>query len=235
MVRTTLLTFFVCLAFSLCFGQDSVKKKPAAKPVVKYPAGQLHNHPSAKSDSAARAARLARKKADSAYYHPTFTDKSLNSQYQYLLTRVYHYQQPLISALWQNASDTLNENRVKLKTAEKKLAVQSKLVDSLQTQLQNNAQAADTSNDINILGFTFAKSTYNLVVWSIVGALVLIMIIVVNRSAAFRREARYRVQLYSELEEEFKTYKTKANDKEKKLARELQTERNKLDELLGRG
>ena len=41
-------------------------------------------------------------------------------------------------------------------------------------------------------------------------------------------------KLYSELEDEFKAYKTKAIDKEKKLARELQTERNKLDELLGR-
>jgi hypothetical protein len=41
--------------------------------------------------------------------------------------------------------------------------------------------------------------------------------------------------LYNELDEEYKAYKVKSNEKEKKLARELQTERNKLDELLGRG
>ena len=61
------------------------------------------------------------------------------------------------------------------------------------------------------------------------------LIVVISRSAAYRREAKHRTELYSELEEEYKTFKTKANDKEKKLARELQTERNKLDELLGRG
>jgi hypothetical protein len=69
----------------------------------------------------------------------------------------------------------------------------------------------------------------------LVGLFGLTALVVIARSGSFRREARYRTQLYNELEEEFKTYKTKANDKEKKLARELQTERNKLDDLLGRG
>ena len=59
--------------------------------------------------------------------------------------------------------------------------------------------------------------------------------VVIARSGLHSREARYRINLYNELEEEFKTYKAKANEKEKKLARELQTERNKLDELRGNG
>ena len=71
--------------------------------------------------------------------------------------------------------------------------------------------------------------------WGLVVFFGVIAFAVIARSAGYRREATYRTQLYTELEEEFKTFKTKANDKEKKLARELQTERNKLDDLLGRG
>jgi len=60
-----------------------------------------------------------------------------------------------------------------------------------------------------------------------------IAVVVIGRSGANTREAKYRTQLYNELEEEYKNYKVKANEKEKKLARELQTERNRLDDLLG--
>jgi hypothetical protein len=71
--------------------------------------------------------------------------------------------------------------------------------------------------------------------WGLVILLGAIAGIVIARSGRFKYEADYRIKLYNELEEEFKGYKSKANDKEKKLARELQTERNKVDELMGRG
>ncbi len=88
---------------------------------------------------------------------------------------------------------------------------------------------------IDILGVVLSKTTYNLIVWGLVAVFGITAIAVIASSGRAKREARYRTQLYTELEEEFKVFKTKANDKEKKLARELQTERNKLDELLGKG
>src|SRR4051812_9021175 len=42
-------------------------------------------------------------------------DKSLHGQYQYLLTKVYGQQQPLVSALFKNYSDTLSAARRQLK------------------------------------------------------------------------------------------------------------------------
>ena len=65
--------------------------------------------------------------------------------------------------------------------------------------------------------------------------LAIALAIVIGTTAKHKYEARHRTELYEEIEEEFKTYKAKATEKELKLARELQTERNKLDELLGRG
>ena len=71
--------------------------------------------------------------------------------------------------------------------------------------------------------------------FSLVIGLAIAFTVVVLTTAKHKYEAKHRTELYEEIEEEFKTYKAKANEKELRLARELQTERNKLDELLGRG
>jgi hypothetical protein len=166
-------------------------------------------------------------------------DKSLRGQYQYLLTKVYGHQQQLVSALFKNYSDTLSATRRQLKEAQATLASQTKTIDTLKaaatTKDQTLAQSKEKVDEVNVLGISLTKATYNLFMWGLVIGFGAIAAIVISRSGSHTREAKYRIKLYEELEEEYKTYKTKANEKEKKLARELQTERNKLDELLGNG
>jgi hypothetical protein len=238
MSKLKLLVLFICFLSAPGFAQDSLKKKP---PVKTHPEYAYKHHSRryyyAKADSVAKSpVQAGEAKPDSvAAAAPVLTDKSLNGQYQYLLSKVYRYQQPLISALWKNASDTLNANRSKLRTALGKIAVQNKTADSLNTEISTLSETNARKDGVDIFGLDLPMSTYNLIVWGLVAVFGIIAIVVIGRSAAHRREARYRTQLFTELEEEFKTFKTKANDKEKKLARELQTERNKLDELLGRG
>ncbi|WP_143822143.1 hypothetical protein [Mucilaginibacter pedocola] len=265
MIKLRILTALI-LTFALTgiaangYAQDSLKKtkptavkpvatQPAAvKPPVKYnpyaakpattykpttatPAGQTPVTPGAAPVKPAQ------------QYAPEntaiLTDKSLNGQYQYLLTKVYHYQQPLIMALWKNVTDTLASTRRKLNEANGKLTVSTKKADSLQTEITTKEQNLSASNavadSVSLLGMPLTKATYNWIMWGLVIGFGVIAAIVIARSGAHSREASYRTKLYNELEEDYKTYKAKANEKEKKLARELQTERNKLDELLGRG
>jgi hypothetical protein len=166
-------------------------------------------------------------------------DKSLRGQYQYLLTKVYNYQQPLVAALFKNYSDTLSITRRQLKEARATISAQTKTIDTLKSSStskdQTLAQAQARVDEVSLLGMPITKSTYNLIMWGLVIVFGAIAAIVLARSGSHSREAKYRIKLYNELEEEYKTYKSKANEKEKKLARELQTERNKLDELLGNG
>ncbi|MBD1392656.1 hypothetical protein [Mucilaginibacter glaciei] len=166
-------------------------------------------------------------------------DKTLRGQYAYLLTKVYNYQQPLVAALFKNYSDTLNVTRRQLKEANSTLAIQTKTIDTLKTSVstkdQTLAQSQAKVDEVSLLGMPIKKSTYNLIMWGLVIVFGVIAAIVIARSGSHSREAKYRIKLYEELEEEYKTYKAKANEKEKKLARELQTERNKLDDLLGNG
>lgn len=166
---------------------------------------------------------------------PVVIDKSLNAQYQDLLTKVYGYQKPFVSALWKNVTDTLNSGRRKLIEAKATIAKQTQIITQQQIDITTKDETIATSDTIDVFGISAAKTTYNLVMWGLVIVAVAIAAIVIARSGSNKREATYRTQLYNELEEEFKTYKAKANEKEKKLARELQTERNKVDELMGRG
>lgn len=165
-------------------------------------------------------------------------DKSLASQYQYLLTKVYNYQQPIIAAFHKNVMDTLKSARTALKAAQIAAATQTKTIDSLQiaakTTDQSLSEATTKVNAISLLGIEMPKTTYNLIMWGLVILFAAVAGIVMSRSGIHTHEAKYRTQLYNELDEEYKAYKAKANEKEKKLARELQTERNKVDELTGK-
>lgn len=227
MLRVTAVLLFILGYATFCLGQDSVKKKNAADPNSKYKSYRYHYKTVADSNAPLKPDTSAT---------PPVIDKGLNGQFQYLLTKVYHYQQPLIIAMWKNASDTLLINRKKLKAANDSLAVQKHNVDSLNTILASLDQnsPANRASKMSLLGIGVSSTTFNIVVWGLILGLGITTVILVSQSGSYRREAKEKVQLYSELEDEFKTYKAKANDKEKKLARELQTERNKLDELLGR-
>ncbi|RCH54439.1 hypothetical protein DJ568_11475 [Mucilaginibacter hurinus] len=166
------------------------------------------------------------------------TDRSLKGQYRYLLTKVYNYQAPLVSAFYKNAMDTLKAERAALKQARATVASQTATIKKLNVDVTEKDAIISSSNakidEIKLLGIPFTKSTYNLLMWGLVIGFGLALAIVIATTTRAKQEAKYRIKLYDELSEEFQAYKAKANEKEKKLARELQTERNKLDELMGR-
>lgn len=223
----------ICCVVSSAFAQDSVKKAtPVPAPAKSY---SKYKNPTA----------LVNPATGSAVTQPAvaipqvLTDKSLNGRYQFLLAHIYRYQQPPVADFWKNASDTLNLTKHKLTDANASLSVQKKTIDSLNAKLSGKDESVSNTNakidNISVFGILISKSGYNLVMWGLVLALAIAIFVIITRSGSLKHEAKYRTKLYTELEDEFKAYKTKANDKEKKLARELQTERNKLDELLGRG
>lgn len=191
------------------------------------------------------AAQAVRQAPVPRYHKPThedtvlMSDKSINGQYKYLLTKIYHYQEPQISAFYKSLKDTIEAAKQKLKETEAKLAAQTKTTSDLQSNVNDKEKSLALSNSrvnsVNFLGLYIDKQLYNLIMWGLVIVLGATAAIVIFRSGSLGREARYRINLYNELDEEFKAYKAKANEKEKKLARELQTERNRVDELMGRG
>lgn len=172
-------------------------------------------------------------------------DKSLSGQYREILQKSKNNDQGFkiinperLSTYHRNSSDSLRQTRIQLSEAQKKIAVQNKAISTLRADVTGKEQSLSESksmvDEISMLGIHVNKSTYNWIMWGLVLILGAGLAFVVFRSASYRKEARYRTNLFTELSEEFQTFKTKSNDKEKKLARELQTEKNRVDELLRR-
>jgi hypothetical protein len=258
----SLITTICLLSCTAVYSQDSVKKAapkkvytavrtiaPGTKPVVatswkKSPYGppvpgtyrykKMHPELAAKADSA---------KPKPAYItpvtaQPVATDNSLNGQYNALLKVTERWQQNQVLAFHKSVMDTINFQKRKLKETQSALATATKTIASLQGDVSSKEQTLTESqnkvNSVSFLGMPMAKGTYNVIMWGLVLVLGGSLAAVIFLSASSRREAAYRIQLHDELNTEFQAYKVKANEKEKKLARELQTERNKLDDLMGR-
>jgi hypothetical protein len=226
----------VCLLFAGIngYGQDSTK---AAKPVVSHrviatASKQAREVPVQQQPAATNQPLPAVTTA------PAIVDHSLHGQFAELLKKTYYYQQAPLIAYNKAINDSLNTEKRKFSDAQKRLVLQNKTI----TDLQGNITAKDQSltesqsklNEVSFLGIGMPKATYNIIMWGLVLVLGGALATVIYMSGSNRTEAAYRIKLYEELDEEFKAYKAKANDKEKKLARELQTERNKVDELMGK-
>lgn len=172
------------------------------------------------------------------------TDPTLRGQYQLILSKSktlngYKLVNPnRLSSFWQNVRDSLGTSRKELTGLHKKLIEQQKEIETLQKNISGTQSSLASTNaklnEINFLGIPFNKSNYNFSVWGFIIALSIVLVVVILRSAKHIRESKYRTTLYDEISQEYQSYKVKSNDKEKKLARELQDERNKIEELRGR-
>lgn len=173
------------------------------------------------------------------------TDFSLNGQYRFLLSRSRtSYGAKLINpvkldAFWKSVNDTLRKERVELKNANAKVVEQQKAITTLKTEITGKENSLnDTTakaDEISFLGISFTKGNYNIIVWGIIIILGIALFIVIFRSAKNIIEANHRTQLYDEISNEYQAYKVKTNELQRKLARELQDERNIIEELKNKG
>ena len=173
------------------------------------------------------------------------TDFSLQGQYRFLLSRSRtSYGSKLINpvrldALWKSVNDTLRKERASLKNASIKVKEQEKEIANLKTEVSGKENSLNETNakadEISFLGISFTKGTYNALVWSIIGILAIALFVVIARSTKSILDAKHKSQLYDEISAEYQAYKTKSNEQQRKLARELQDERNAMEELRTRG
>lgn len=174
------------------------------------------------------------------------TDWSLLGQYNYLLSRSkttngYKLVNPYrLASFWKSVSDTLANERKQLSAANARLNTQTKTISttppipteetvSIDEAPESNANAV--TDELNFLGMSFTKTGYHTLVWGLILGLTATLFIVIARSSKNINEAKHKTELYEELTAEFHKFKSKANEKERKLARALQDERNLVEEL----
>lgn len=255
--RIFILFINFCFFIALASAQDSTKtssgkttqasqKKttPSVKPVYK-PTKQLSTkNPSTSQSQPAVSEQVQAKVAST----PVRIDHSLNGQYQDLLKyswmqKGYKVIQPFrLTALWKSVSDTLSRNKRELFEAKQKIDAQARQISKIKEQNLANpgspviapSESAPSITKIEILGMSIDTSTYNWVVWGTIFVLALGLTGVLFSTTKNSMEAKHHRQLYQEISEEYQSFKAKSKEKELKLARELQTERNTIEELMAK-
>jgi len=169
------------------------------------------------------------------------SSQSINEQFKTVVDGSNNFQeykvikQTQVKALWKNTIDTLNKkqavlNKTSMALNSQKASIQ-KQQKALQEKEENLKQTLNSANEISFLWlFSFTKDSYKTLMWFIIIILACVSTFLYLRASTARKEAKYRIKLFDDLSEDFKNYKIKSNENEKRLARSLQDERNKLAE-----
>ncbi len=139
-----------------------------------------------------------------------------------------------IVKLWKNVNDSLLLHKKLLKQSQAELEKSSQSISAMKAEVDSFKASGSSIGELNTLDKSVNGSNNYLYLW---GALLLFaaaLAYAIFRMRSAVKEANYRIALYDQLFEELRENRTKANEREKKLARELQTVRNKIEELTGR-
>lgn len=165
------------------------------------------------------------------------TGGSISSQFDYINTSSNNYQdykvvrKSALEKLEANISDSIKAMQAKLGNINATLSNHDREVSSLQDSLHKVGQELKSTKEqkesFSFLGILLPKSTYNLLVWCIIGILALALVFYIyryNQSHSVTAEAKKSLD---ELRLEFDQHRKKAMEREQRLNRQLQDELNK--------
>ncbi len=130
-----------------------------------------------------------------------------------------------------NVLDTINA--INKKTVELKATINEseKTIADLNNKLEettgNLTSVTEEKDSMSFLGIQVSKATYNFILWTVIGALLLTLLFFIykfRKSNILTQEARTNL---SELEVEYEDHRRRALEREQKISRQLQDEINK--------
>lgn len=137
-----------------------------------------------------------------------------------------------ILGLWKNVTDSLKKERLLLQESRSLNEKNSQAIARLQAEINSLKGSNSTMDKLGQVGSSLKGSGNNIILWGLLVLLAAALVFALLRTRAALKEAMYRSGLYNELFEELRESRHKAKEREKILARELQNERNQLEELL---
>lgn len=141
----------------------------------------------------------------------------------------------ILDQFWKMTMDSLIKEKQNFAAARAEItAMQSKVkstLDSLQTERASIQDVVFDSEHINVIGIPFGKSIFLILVAAIVGGLIFFSVGLVTRMKMLNSLVKEKTLIADSITNEFEDFKKRAMEKQTKLSRELQNERNKLQEL----
>jgi len=140
-----------------------------------------------------------------------------------------------LNTFWKEVEDSLNGYRNDVDNAHAEIAQLNNKIDLLTQELagvKNTLAESEARNStIAFLGIEINKGVYNTIVWAIIAGLIFLtisMFIAFKNNHVLTKKAK---KDYKDVLHEFEEYRKTSREKQMKLGRELQTERNKLEDL----
>jgi len=141
----------------------------------------------------------------------------------------------VLDGVWRIAKDSMRTQKATFKERESKIAsLQSELQNAqvaLQQKEASMAELIDASTHITVLGINFDKKTFATIFFTLLVGFALAIAVLSGKLKSMYATIKEKIDLVNATTFEFEEYKHKALDKQTKLSRELQNERNKLMEM----
>ncbi|ADY52701.1 hypothetical protein Pedsa_2149 [Pseudopedobacter saltans DSM 12145] len=166
---------------------------------------------------------------------------SLDEQFKSLFESSNNYQEYKVikraafEKLWRSTSDSIKAKEKLTKNSSSLIRERDNAINKLKQDLSRKneelQQAINSNNEISLLGFIpLQKANYNILICIVIALLIVACTFLYLKTNYANKVASEKRNLYEELSEEYRLFKTRSHENEKKLARALQDERNKLAE-----
>lgn len=157
-----------------------------------------------------------------------FTDVIENSnRYQdYKVVKIFK-----LNTLKKSVTDSLNALQNDLSSSNAKINELTQRIDSLQQEINKTETALGISKEkedgIHLFGALIKKSTYNAILWSIIGVLLLVTLYFIYRFKSSNSITKEAQEKLTDTEAEFESHRQRSLEREQQLRRKLQDELNK--------
>lgn len=167
----------------------------------------------------------------------SINDGNVQQQFDYLIRKSNNYQdykvvkKVLLNQLKKNTIDSINDLNSNLQLKDAVIKKQDSEISELNSKLfvvTKNYEAVSLEKDqLNFLGIATSKSLYNTLIWSLIGMLILIIIILIYKFIDSNSVTRHAKNQLLDLEKEYEDHRRIALEREQKVRRQLQDEINK--------
>jgi hypothetical protein len=131
-----------------------------------------------------------------------------------------------IEEFWKNINDTLQYQKRLIQQSKSSPIQNDEIINSMQAKIDSLEEVKSEVRSIS------GNNPVSIYIWLGLIILAIALVFALIRTRVAVKEANYRIGLYDQLFEELREQRIKATEREKKLGRELQTERNRVEDLL---
>jgi septal ring factor EnvC (AmiA/AmiB activator) len=175
----------------------------------------------------------------------SLNEGSINDQFEYILRKSGNFKgttgqqyeavnRNMLTTLQAHTIDSLKTLQSKLDNSNSTTQTQQREINGLKSNLGSTQSTLDATNleknNMSLLGLPMSKTSYNILMWTIIGGLLTLLLIFIFKFKTSNSVTRATKKTLAETEEEFEEHRRSALEREQKVRRQLQDELNKQKE-----